>query len=536
MQPENLNAALRYRKVHQFSVIPVRPDKHPYIKWEEFQKRLPSEQEIREWFTRWPSAMVGIVTGTLSKVCVIDRDTPEAKERLDEVLPDSLLFPIADTPRGGDHGYFVMDEPLGNNAGAIPGVDFRGEGGFIIAPPSVNGAGRAYRWRKGFSIDEVALSPLPSAYKSLIKEFAFKGGIRGDAVNDFKRLQVTSTDFSIGQRDNTLFHIANCLVKGGCEEETTRKVLEMLALQCDPPFDLKDANTKIISAVQRASRRERNISEEVREWVLTSNGFFLTSDVFNGLQLTSRQDQKNCSLALLRMCKAGEIERYGERRGTYRVVDRQCDEIDFLGVTDKAVDIRWPFQLENMVKILPKNIIVIAGEPNAGKTAFLLNVVRMNQDRHKISYFSSEMGPVEFKDRLVNFEYLLNSWKFSPKERTSNFADVIDPDGLNIIDFLEITDEFYKVGGLIREIYDKLNKGVAVIALQKNRGADFGLGGMRGLEKARLYLTLEPGKAKIVKAKNWVDPVRNPNGLTMDFSLVKGARFLTDDSWKKVAA
>ena len=54
---------------------------------------------------------------------------------------------------------------------------------------------------------------------------------------------------------------------------------------------------------------------------------------------------------------------------------------------------------------MPKNIIVVAGTPNAGKTAFLLNVVQMNMSgKMPIHYFSSEMGSMEFKGRLQKFD------------------------------------------------------------------------------------------------------------------------------------
>jgi hypothetical protein len=107
---------------------------------------------------------------------------------------------------------------------------------------------------------------------------------------------------------------------------------------------------------------------------------------------------------------------------------------------------------------------------------------------------------------------------------------------LNIIDFLEIHDEFYKVGALIKDIFDKLSTGLAVIAIQKNRGRDEGLGGQRSLEKPRLYMAMEPGKLKIVKAKNWLNSTMNPNGMCMEFKLAKGCYFKGTGTWKREEA
>ncbi|HHT9137237.1 MAG TPA: DnaB-like helicase C-terminal domain-containing protein [Candidatus Wunengus sp. YC60] len=300
--------------------------------------------------------------------------------------------------------------------------------------------------------------------------------------------------------------------------------------ECDETW----INTKIQSALKRQETRERNLSEEIREYVLSTKGVFLSTDVHKDLDLSTRVHKKNCSEVLRRLVEEGIIERNGNKNGCFRRIENHVEIIDFQNTpADATLNIKLPFQIEDYVKIMPKNIIVVAGEPNAGKTAFLLNVVRMNMQDHEIYYFSSEMGALEMRDRLSKFELPLNEWRFKAIERASNFADVIRADAINIIDFLEIHDDFYKVGGLIKDIFDRLKSGVAFIAIQKNRGTDYGLGGMRSLEKPRLYLAMEPGKIKIVKGKNWANPEVNPNGLELDFKLVKGCRFISTSGWKK---
>jgi len=230
------------------------------------------------------------------------------------------------------------------------------------------------------------------------------------------------------------------------------------------------------------------------------------------------------------MVEEGIIEKYGDKRGVYRRLEKECDEIDFLHASNDTIDLHWPFQIERYFKTLPKNPVIVAGEPDAGKTAFLLNFIRLNMVRHKVHYFSSEMGNIELKGRLSKSDLPLEKWTFDARERASNFADVIDPDDVNVIDFLEIHDEFYRIGAMIKEIFDKLKGGIAVIALQKNKNTDYGLGGMRSVEKARLYLAMEPGKIKIMKAKNWATEV-NPNGLICDFKLVQGCKFIVQRDW-----
>lgn len=549
MAPSNnvLNQALQYHK-SGFSVIPVNPSqqqdkrKKPFVKWIPFQKRQPDPGEIRQWWAKWPSAMVGIVTGKGSGLLVIDCDTPEGEQAIEELLPDSLNIPTVRTPRGGKHLYFRMpDENIRDIVGLLPGVDVRAEGGYIIAPPSVNGEGKRYQWTDGLSIDEVTPPQAPSALIALIKDFAFKGGKGGcnvgdgDITNHYKPLQDITYSFKEGRRDETLFHIANCLFKGGCEEPLTSKVLSMLALQCEPPFPEKEIAAKIQSAMQRSRRRDRNLAEEIKNWVAITSGYFFITDCFKSLHIITSAEVNAGRVAFHRLHtgKNPLIERHGDKDGCYRRVDGLCEDIDFLNVSGNALDIRFPFELETHVKILPKNIIVIAGEQNAGKTAFMLNVAEMNMNKHEVVYLSSEMGALELQDRLNQFDRSLESWKVNFKERSSNFADVIRPNVINIIDFLEIHDEFFKVGQHIKDIFDKLDKGIAIIAIQKNKGNEYGLGGGRSLEKARLYLSMEPGKIKIVKAKNWTNSANNPNGLELTFKLIKGCHFAEEGRWKK---
>jgi hypothetical protein len=159
----------------------------------------------------------------------------------------------------------------------------------------------------------------------------------------------------------------------------------------------------------------------------------------------------------------------------------------------------------------------------------------MNMDKHEIHYFSSEMGLMEFRERIKYFKRPLAEWNKKMKfyERSDNFADVIRPNAINIIDFLEVHDEFYKVGAFIKEIFDSLRNGIAIIGLQKNPGTNTGLGGYRGLEKPRLYLTMDSGCLKIEKGKNLVNPESKADGMFIHYNLRKGTEFEIVGNWKR---
>ncbi len=186
-----------------------------------------------------------------------------------------------------------------------------------------------------------------------------------------------------------------------------------------------------------------------------------------------------------------------------------------------------------MVKIMPGNVIVVSGSKDAGKTAFLLNIGASNMDKFDVHYFSSEMGGGELRARCELFDFDFEKWRrVKFYERDQNFQDVIMPgEGkLNIIDFLEIYEDFWLVKKRIAEIWQKLDGAVAIIALQKPQARDFAFGGEGSIEKARLALALENGELKIVSAKNWKTK-ENPRGKRINFKIIAGSKLIESDEW-----
>ena len=196
-----------------------------------------------------------------------------------------------------------------------------------------------------------------------------------------------------------------------------------------------------------------------------------------------------------------------------------------------------PFELSDLVEIYEGNVIIFAGVPNTGKTSLALNVIKENRNRFDVHYFNSEMGGAELKKRLDLFPDIgIGDWNFKAYSRAEKFADVVRPGAnyLNIIDFLEVYDEFYIVGKRIKEIHDKLKGAIAIICLQKNPGQEAGLGGFRSMEVARLVIALDSGRVKITKAKNYRSS-ENPNGLKKNFKLINGCQIIDKYDWYREA-
>src|SRR3972149_8068951 len=128
MEKTNKQFALEYLK-RGVSVIPL-DRKTSLIKGEEFQNRLPTEQEVIDWWTKWPNANIGIVTGRISGIVVVDVDGGE--------VPDFPDTPHCQTSPDKFHFYFSYPGFFVPNSAkrVASNIDIRGDGGYVVAPPS----------------------------------------------------------------------------------------------------------------------------------------------------------------------------------------------------------------------------------------------------------------------------------------------------------------------------------------------------------------------------------------------------------------
>jgi hypothetical protein len=111
---------------------------------------------IKSWWTAHPAANIGLTTGV--SFDVIDLDGEAAVDALEEALAgkQQLRGPVVATGHG--FHWYVKPTGLRNRAGVLPGVDFRGRGGYVVGPPSRHPDGRRYRWINPM-LDELAAAP-----------------------------------------------------------------------------------------------------------------------------------------------------------------------------------------------------------------------------------------------------------------------------------------------------------------------------------------------------------------------------------------
>lgn len=521
--------AIEYLKKYGYSVIPVNQNKEPLIPWKIYQERLPTALEVASWWNQFPDAGIGIVTGEISNIVVIDIDDLKTGEKsLSKFISDNLITPMASTPRGGRHLYFrpPPGKKLYNNTKLIPGCDFRANGGYVVAPPSSNGNGRGYQWLSGLSIYEVEPVELPSNYV----DFIVKEMSKPPSVS----LKDDEKPFIQGRRDNDLFHVANSLVKGGCDLRIAKRVIEDLAKRCEPPVPATEALKKLESALNRSEKKDRNLSEEVRRFVMNEKDVFTLRDCYKALGISGK-DEITVRVVLSNMLKEKNpiIEKAGGI-GIYRVINQEFEKIDFLNADRTALPVELPLGIHEKFNFYRSNVIVLAGSPNTGKTAFCLNTAWMNKEKFKVRYIMSEMDATELAVRLYSFKYPIEDWsKIEFIKKHNDFRSAIDPNGFNIIDYVMVKDEFWKIGGIIDGICERLVDGVALVAIQKPVNRTVGYGGEMTLFAARLYLSLSNDTIEIIKGKLWKNGGQDTLNTQLKFKLVDGAFFKPTSFWMR---
>jgi hypothetical protein len=157
-----MEAAIEYAN-RGWPVFPCNPSTKQPFTVKGFKDATTDINQICVWWTRHPSAMIGLPTGIASGFWALDIDVkPDANgatalamlELTNGALPVTMT---ASTPSGGTHYYFKYTDGVKNRGGLEPGIDVRGEGGYVIAPGSVRDDGCYYEWQS--QVQELANAP-----------------------------------------------------------------------------------------------------------------------------------------------------------------------------------------------------------------------------------------------------------------------------------------------------------------------------------------------------------------------------------------
>ena len=192
------------------------PGKHPRTR-HGLKDATTNPDCIHTWWKDWPNANIAIVTGRDSGLIVLDVDRPEI---LNGWQSDTLTV----TTGKGQHLYFSLNGVAARNSVSklAPGLDLRGEGGYVVAPPSLHASGVTYTWRD-FDKDT---KPVPPQL------------LQPNRIPE-------------GQRNETLFSIASAMRgKGKDIDEILSELNFVNLIRCVPPLPNKEVRTIAESAMR----------------------------------------------------------------------------------------------------------------------------------------------------------------------------------------------------------------------------------------------------------------------------------------------
>jgi hypothetical protein len=251
-----LKAALGHAR-RGWSVIPlVAKSKLPLVRWQPYQRQRADEAQIRAWWRQWPVANIGIVTGPISGLVVLDVDPRHdgdaslaELEHRHGALPDTIE---AITGGGGRHIYFRHPgQSVRNKVGLAPGIDLRADGGLVVCPPSIHPSGRRYAWEVSHHPDDTPLTPMPDWLLRLA--VAAPEGT-GHPLAHWREL--VHEGVAEGVRNNTIASFAGHLLWHGVDPDV---VLELLlcwnAVRCRPPLT-EDEVARTVTSITRLHGRE----------------------------------------------------------------------------------------------------------------------------------------------------------------------------------------------------------------------------------------------------------------------------------------
>lgn len=115
-----------------------------------FHDASADADQIRSWWDRWPAANIGLPTGAQFDCIDVDGRVGHESLALLTALPEIIGQTL--TPRG-THLY-IHPTGRGNRAALVPGIDYRGAGGYVVAPPSRLSDGGVYRWYEQLKLPE----------------------------------------------------------------------------------------------------------------------------------------------------------------------------------------------------------------------------------------------------------------------------------------------------------------------------------------------------------------------------------------------
>lgn len=286
-----------------WSILPVKPsEKRPYMtNWLQYQHTKATKEMADSWFTSLTGAGVGMVTGRISGVVVLDVES-YCNIPIDELLCRYPTQMISRTGTGGYHLFYLYPNgvsKIANRVGIFEGADIRADGGFIVLPPTRHPNGKLYEW--------VKKGPLGVFPKALL-DIQSQPKAQGDGwITEALR------GVSEGGRNDACARLAGYFFHKGLNADIVEALLTEWNERNDPPLPMREMRTTIKSIE--------------RSCVVVGGQF--TSVEYEDDTKTASKAPENSTFDLLRM--RDYVKGYGGEGATWLIQDWLPDKsITFL--------------------------------------------------------------------------------------------------------------------------------------------------------------------------------------------------------------
>lgn len=209
---------------------------------------------VKARWARWPEANVAMPTGAASGFVALDVD-PDGHESLRSLEAEHGRLPVtwsSKTPRGGAHYLFRHPgQPVRNSAGRLgPGLDFRGDGGYIVVPPSIGANGRRYEVD-----EETSAAHLPGWLHDRVREPAT--GERA-AVPVAEWVAMVRDGIPEGKRNANLTRLVGHLLARDVDARLVAELARLVNARGRPPLEPREVDRIVTSIAGREVRRRRS--------------------------------------------------------------------------------------------------------------------------------------------------------------------------------------------------------------------------------------------------------------------------------------
>ena len=212
-----------------YSLIPIDEEKKPHIYWKKYQYRKAPRSDIFNWLNEFRPYNIGIVTGNISRLAVVDVDDISLLPGLEKRMPELTQTTRVRTNRGY-HYYFSLKNTTVKSTSALFGerLELKGNGNYIVAPPSV-----INNYRYTYEIPLSRILPVPDkivntntaddklSKKNIIFKIPRYHGHKMDCIR-----HILKRDLKEGERNNSLFILYNLLLQNKNSREYARKIVE----------------------------------------------------------------------------------------------------------------------------------------------------------------------------------------------------------------------------------------------------------------------------------------------------------------------